>query len=60
MFLVPRKDMPYAVAATAWNGDPAPNGRGQLLLCNEVTPEMYDALRAFRDEHRSRGPEPVP
>ena len=60
MFLVPRRDMPYAVAATAWNGDPAPNGRGQLLLCEEFTPEIFDALRAFRDEHRSRGPEPVP
>ena len=60
MFLVPRADMRYAVAASAWNGDPAPNGRGQLLLCNEVTPEIFDALRAFRDEHRSRGPEPIP
>jgi Protein of unknown function (DUF3105) len=60
MFLVPRRNMPYAVAATAWNGDPPPNGRGQMLLCNEVTSEMWDALRAFRDEHRSRGPEPVP
>lgn len=60
MILVPRSDMPYAVAATAWNGDPPPNGRGQLLLCNEFSPEVYDALRAFRDEHRSRGPEPVP
>ena len=60
MFLVPRRNMPYAVAATAWNGDPPPNGRGQLLLCNEFTPEIFDALRAFRDEHRSRGPEPVP
>ena len=60
MFLVPRKDMPYAVAASAWNGDPPPNGRGQLLLCNEFSPEIFDALRAFRDEHRSRGPEPVP
>lgn len=60
MFLVPRSDMPYAVAATAWNGDPPPNGRGQLLLCDEFTPEIYDAIRAFRDEHRSRGPEPVP
>lgn len=60
MFLVPRRDMPYAVAASAWNGDPVPEGRGQLLLCNRVTPETFDALRAFRDEHRSRGPEPVP
>jgi Protein of unknown function (DUF3105) len=60
MFLVPRSDMPYAVAATAWNRDPPPNGRGQLLLCNEFSPEIYDALRAFRDEHRSRGPEAIP
>jgi hypothetical protein len=60
MFLVPRANMPYEVAATAWNGDPAPNGRGQMLLCEKLTPEIYDALRAFRDEHRSRGPEPVP
>jgi Protein of unknown function (DUF3105) len=60
MFLVPRADMPYAVAASAWNAEPAPNGTGRLLLCKEFTPEVYDALRAFRDEHRSRGPEPVP
>jgi Protein of unknown function (DUF3105) len=60
MFLVPRTEMPVPVAATAWNGDPAPGGRGQSLFCEEVTPEMWDALRAFRDEHRSRGPEPVP
>ncbi len=60
MFLVPRADMPYAVAASAWNAEPVPNGTGRLMLCREFTPEIYDALRAFRDEHRSRGPEPVP
>ena len=60
MFLVPRKDMPYAIAATAWNGDPPPNGRGQLLTCDAITDVTWDALRTFRDEHRSRGPEPVP
>ena len=60
MFLVPRSGMPYAVAATAWNGDPEPGGTGRLLLCNEVNDKTFDALAAFRDEHRSQGPEPVP
>ena len=58
--LVQRKNMPYAVAATAWNRDPAPGGTGRTLGCDEWTPEVLDALRAFRDEHRSNGPEPVP
>jgi hypothetical protein len=60
MFLVPRSKMPYAVAATAWNADPPPNGTGRMLLCNEVNDKTYDALAAFRDEHRSQGPEPIP
>jgi hypothetical protein len=60
MVLVPRPNMPYAVAATAWNQDPAPNGTGRMLLCNEVNSKTFDALAAFRDENRSQGPEPVP
>jgi hypothetical protein len=60
MFLVPRNKMPYAVAATAWNADPPPDGTGRLLLCDEVNDKTYDALAAFRDEHRSQGPEPIP
>jgi hypothetical protein len=60
MFLVPRTNMPYAVAATAWNADPPPGGTGRLLLCNEVNDKTFDALAAFRDEHRSQGPEPIP
>jgi hypothetical protein len=60
MFLVPRANMPYAVAATAWNADPAPGGTGQMLLCDEVNDQTFDALAAFRDEHRSQGPEPIP
>lgn len=58
--LVPRRSMPYAVAATAWNGEPDPAGTGRLLLCNEVNDKTFDALAAFRDEHRSQGPEPIP
>jgi hypothetical protein len=60
MVLAPRTDMPQQVTASAWNGDPAPGGTGRLLLCARVDEETWDALRAFRDEHRSRGPEAVP
>jgi Protein of unknown function (DUF3105) len=60
MVLVPRRNMPYAVAAPAWNAEPAPNGTGRLLLCNEVNDMTFDALAAFRDENRSQGPEPIP
>ena len=52
--------MPYAVAATAWNGDPQPLGIGRTLGCPRWNDQVPDALRAFRDEHRSQGPEPVP
>ena len=60
MLLVPRAEMPYDVAATAWNADPEPLGTGRLLGCPEFSPEVYDALRTFRDEHRGKGPEPIP
>ena len=60
MFLVPRPNMPYDVAASAWNAEPAPNGTGRLLLCDKYGPKVFDAIRSFRDEHRSNGPEPVP
>lgn len=58
--LVQRKSMPGEVEATAWNRDPLPGGTGRTLRCNEWNPKVLDALRAFRDEHRSNGPEPVP
>jgi hypothetical protein len=60
MLLVPRPNMPYQVAASAWSRDPVPNGTGRLMTCVRMTPDIFDALRAFRDEHRSNGPEPVP
>lgn len=60
LVLTPRADMPYAVASTAWNGDPQPGGTGRTLGCAKWNDEVVDALRAFRDEHRGRGPEPIP
>jgi Protein of unknown function (DUF3105) len=56
----PNREMPYAVAATAWNGDPQPNGTGRLLGCKRMNDGVFDAIRTFRDEHRGNGPEPVP
>ncbi|MBD0280742.1 MAG: DUF3105 domain-containing protein [Thermoleophilaceae bacterium] len=60
MVLAPRRNMRYDVAASAWSRDPEPNGTGRLLLCRRMTPEIFDALRTFRDEHRSNGPEAIP
>jgi hypothetical protein len=60
MILVRRANMPYAVAATAWNHDPTPNGTGRLMGCPKWDDGVIDALRSFRDEHRSNGPEDIP
>ena len=60
MVITPRRNMPYAVATTAWTADPAPEGAGHLMLCDKYTPQVIDAIRSFRDEYRGNGPEPVP
>lgn len=60
MLLVPRSDMPYAVAATAWTREPEPQGTGHLLGCRTANAQAFDALQAFIEEYRGNGPEPVP
>jgi Protein of unknown function (DUF3105) len=60
LLLVPRPDTPFEVAATAWNREPTPEGTGRLLTCEQYGERVFDAVRAFRDEHRSKGPEAVP
>jgi Protein of unknown function (DUF3105) len=60
MVLVPRANMPYPVAATAWGATPDPLGTGYVMGCEQFTPKVFDALRTFRDAHRGKGPEPVP
>jgi hypothetical protein len=64
MTLVPdQSGMEYAVAATAWTDEdgtgPEPS-YGRLLGCPEANTRIYDAIRAFRDSFRDRGPEYVP
>jgi Protein of unknown function (DUF3105) len=60
MVVVPRTNMEPAIAATAWNRDPDPGGTGRTLACPRWNDQVVDAIRTFRDEHRSNGPEPVP
>jgi hypothetical protein len=43
--------MPYQVAATAWT---------HLIGCKRVTPQMWDALRAFRERYTDQAPEQIP
>ena len=43
--------MPYQVAATAWT---------HLIGCTKVTPQMWDALRAFRITYTDKAPEQIP
>ena len=52
MLLYPNgTDMTHQVAATAWD---------HALLCEEFSPEVFDAIRAFKDQYRDQGPEFVP
>lgn len=60
LLVAPRRNMDSAVAATAWGAEPQPLGTGYSLTCPQYDERVFDALRAFRDEHRSNGPEPVP
>jgi hypothetical protein len=41
--------MPWEVAATAW---------GHYIGCKQYSEKVLDAIRAFRDRYRGRGPEP--
>lgn len=51
MIIFPNDDMPYLVAAVAWR---------QTLGCDTYEgAATLDAIRAFRNEFRARGPEPV-
>jgi Protein of unknown function (DUF3105) len=60
LLLIPRPNMPYQFAATAWGRDPEPLGTGYMLACKNGGAKSLTALRAFIDEHRGNGPEPVP
>lgn len=52
VLLVPADaEMPFEVAASAWT---------RVLGCREASVRVFDALRAFRDAYRDKGPESTP
>lgn len=51
LILIPYTDMPYDVAAVAWQN---------LLGCDSYDADVLAALAAFRDEFRGQGPEDIP
>ncbi|MGH2981953.1 MAG: DUF3105 domain-containing protein [Solirubrobacterales bacterium] len=48
--MFPTEDMQWEVAAAAW---------GHYLGCEAYNDKVLDAIRAFRDSYRGRGPEPT-
>ena len=56
MFLVPRREHAVRGGRHRLERRPGAERHRQLLICNEVNAKIFDALRAFRDEHRSQGP----
>jgi hypothetical protein len=60
LLLVPRSNMPYQVAETAWNSAPEPLGTGRVMGCSKLGDNTWDALNDFIEENRGNGPEPVP
>src|SRR5829696_1151535 len=47
VILTPNPTMPYEVAATAWT---------QMLGCEQANDQVFDAIRAFTQRYRDRGP----
>jgi hypothetical protein len=60
LLLVPRSNMPFQVAETAWNAAPEPLGTGRLLGCPTIGDKTWDALQDFIEDNRGNGPEPIP
>jgi hypothetical protein len=50
MLMFPNADMPYQVAAAAWD---------HYLGCKTYNDKVLDAIRAFRNTYRGNGPEPT-
>jgi Protein of unknown function (DUF3105) len=60
LLLVPRSNMPYQVAETAWNAAPVPLGTGRVMGCKTISTSTWDALQDFIEDNRGNGPEAIP
>lgn len=56
LIMLPRKELKEPVAVSAWE---APDV-GHILRCTETGDGMWDAIRAFKEKYRDKGPEFVP
>jgi hypothetical protein len=56
VLMVPRKELKEPVAVSAWSND----AKGHILRCAEPNDRMWDAIRAFKEKYRDKGPEFVP
>ena len=56
VLVVPRSELKEAVAVSAWG---APDN-GHILRCAEPNDQMWDAIRAFKEQYRDKAPEFVP
>ena len=56
VIMLPRAELKQPFAVSAWVGDTT----GHILRCNEVNDNIWDAIRAFKEKYRDKGPEFVP
>jgi hypothetical protein len=56
VIMLPRKELKEPVAVSAWV---APDN-GHILRCTEPDDQMWDAIRAFKEQYRDKAPEFVP
>jgi hypothetical protein len=56
VIMLPRQELKEPFAVTAWE---APDV-GHTLRCKQLTDESWDAIRAFKEQYRDKGPEFVP
>jgi hypothetical protein len=56
VIMLPRQELEAPFAVSAWVGD----STGHILRCTDVNDSSWDAIRAFKEKYRDKGPEFVP
>jgi hypothetical protein len=56
VIMLPREELKQPFAVTAWVGQKT----GHTLRCKDVNDSTWDAIRAFKEKYRDKGPEFVP
>lgn len=56
VIVTPQPGLKEPFALSAWEAE----GKGRILRCRTVTDETWDAMRAFKEAYRDKGPEFAP